>query len=102
MRLGLSAILAAALMLTACGNTGQSIFSASETPEIKRAPFILSVKEEPNLSPGVPGTATFVEGSNVCLIKLREYPRCLLHEVRHCIEGEWHRRDVPNGEDCWN
>ena len=36
---------------------------------------------------------------DTCFIALREYPKCLKHEVRHCLEGKWHG-DTPNGEDC--
>lgn len=25
-----------------------------------------------------------------CQVILREYPVCLLHEIRHCFEGNWH------------
>lgn len=25
-----------------------------------------------------------------CVIYLRQYPKCLSHEVRHCYEGNWH------------
>lgn len=25
-----------------------------------------------------------------CIIYLRQYPQCLAHEVRHCLEGNWH------------
>lgn len=34
-----------------------------------------------------------------CHVILRQYPVCLLHELRHCFEGNWHEgRD--SGEDC--
>jgi len=35
----------------------------------------------------------------VTLIK-SEYPRCLQHEVRHCIEGQWHTEEW-NNDDCF-
>ena len=35
------------------------------------------------------GLAVWQEGE--CQILLRKYPECLLHEVRHCIEGDWHK-----------
>lgn len=28
--------------------------------------------------------------NNTCIIYLRNYPQCLAHEVRHCLEGNWH------------
>jgi len=36
---------------------------------------------------------------NTCVITLRQYPECLLHEIRHCFEGQWHDAR-PNSEDC--
>lgn len=36
----------------------------------------------------------------VCFIKLKQYPICLQHEVRHCIEGDWHK-GVKSDEDCF-
>lgn len=37
----------------------------------------------------------------VCFIKLREYPMCLQHEVRHCIEGNFHE-GKKSDEDCFH
>lgn len=36
----------------------------------------------------------------LCFIKLKQYPICLQHEVRHCIEGDWHK-GVKSDEDCF-
>jgi hypothetical protein len=45
------------------------------------------------------GTATYLPAWNLCIITLREYLQCLLHEIRHCFEGQWHPgRDTV--EDC--
>jgi len=44
------------------------------------------------------GLAVWQEGE--CQILLREYPQCLLHEVRHCIEGDWHKGRETD-EDCF-
>jgi len=30
----------------------------------------------------------------------QEYPRCLQHEVRHCLEGGWHG-NYYNSDDCF-
>jgi hypothetical protein len=50
-------------------------------------------------NPRVLGTATYLRSINTCIITLREYPVCLLHEIRHCFEGQWHPgRDTD--EDC--
>jgi hypothetical protein len=93
-----------ALLLAACGDTGQSTFSASKPPQIVYPDFQFHIRVEPDQlpKPSTYGTATLMElnGQRVCVVNLREYPRCLLHEIRHCIEGEWHEPDVPNAEDC--
>jgi hypothetical protein len=93
-----------ALLLAACGDTGQSNFSASKPPEIVYPDFVVSIRSEPEQLPkdSVYGTATTMElnGKRMCVINLREYPRCLLHEIRHCIEGDWHDPQIPNSEDC--
>ena len=36
-----------------------------------------------------------------CRVILREYPICLLHELRHCFEGHWHSPGIDNTEDCY-
>lgn len=64
--------------------------------------FMLHIRQAPEqLEPNQNGTATLMQlnGQRVCVVNLREYPRCLLHEVRHCIEGAWHD-ERPNSEDC--
>jgi hypothetical protein len=53
---------------------------------------VVEVKRLPTL-----GRATWVNG--MCYIALREYPTCLAHEVRHCLEGKWHGNE-PNHDDC--
>ena len=92
------------LLLVACGNTGSSVFDADKPPEIVHPAFTFRVLSDPEqLEPNVRGTATmidFQDGKRICVVNLREYPKCLLHEIRHCIEGEWHPRDTPNDEDC--
>jgi hypothetical protein len=92
------------LLLAACGDTGQSIYSASKPPQIVYPNFTFHIREAPDqLKPEQKGTATilqFPSGERACAIVLRKYPQCLLHEIRHCIEGEWHDREVPNDEDC--
>lgn len=35
-----------------------------------------------------------------CAIVLKQYPVCLLHEVRHCLEGQWHGEN-ESSEDCY-
>ena len=35
-----------------------------------------------------------------CRVVLRRHPMCLYHELRHCIEGDWHQSTEHNIEDC--
>lgn len=35
----------------------------------------------------------------ICNIRLRNYPHCLLHEIRHCFEGDYHKGE-DSDEDC--
>jgi hypothetical protein len=83
----------AILLLSGCAS-----FDVPPAPQIGRSVFSLYVQEG-DLPKGVNGTATFYETLNVCVVVLREYPMCLLHEIRHCIEGAWHDAR-PNSEDC--
>ncbi len=39
-----------------------------------------------------------IKGST-CVIRLKQYPQCLLHEVRHCFEGNWHKHKESD-KDC--
>lgn len=57
------------------------------------------IKTDIPLKPGVLGISVYNHKSNTCIVMLREYPICLLHELRHCFEGEWHP-DRPSDEDC--
>ena len=43
----------------------------------------------------------WMDKDRVCYIHMprNKYPRCLQHEVRHCIEGNWHKGRVST-EDC--
>ena len=85
--------MAAVLGLSAC---------AAFSPEpytLKRNVSTITVKVDPMLGfqatgqngllpSGVLETATVV--GDKCFIVIREYPVCLAHAVRHCLEGEWH------------
>lgn len=58
--------------------------------------FSVVVQKVPDLP--VQGTQEYIGGR--CVIKLRKYPVCLQHEIRHCIEGDWHE-GVSTTEDCF-
>lgn len=67
------------------------------------AEFYISISEGKMPNPRQIAFANIksVNGKTVsCEITLERYPVCLLHELRHCIEGHWHPRDEPNTEDC--
>ena len=78
------------VLLTAC------TFFDAPRPVLERTASIINVKIDPALP--TLGHAQWV--GQLCTITLREYPVCLQHEVRHCLEGEWHRA-TPNNDDCW-
>ena len=77
------------VLLTACAS-----FDVPR-PVLERTASIINVKIDPALP--TLGHAQWV--GQLCTITLREYPYCLQHEVRHCLEGKWHGDD-PSGEDC--
>ena len=81
------------LMLTGC--TAFDPAEPQQAYKIERKTVkvtVIEVKQLPML-----GRAAWT--GDTCFIALREYPKCLKHEVRHCLEGKWHG-DTPNGEDC--
>ena len=76
------------LLLTGC--------AAPQTYTLERKTVkitVVEVKQLPTL-----GRAAWT--GDTCFIALREYPVCLQHEVRHCLEGKWHG-DTHNNDDCW-
>lgn len=73
--------------LAACADT-QTYTLERKTVKIT----VVEVKQLPTL-----GRASW--SKDTCFIALREYPKCLGHEVRHCLEGKWHG-DSLNDSDC--
>lgn len=47
---------------------------------------------------GFDARAVSLSNGNVCHIVLLydDYPGCLLHEIIHCFEGDWHKDDTDN------
>lgn len=80
-----------AVLLVLCGCTAFS----PPPPTLQRHTSVITVKINPNLA--TEGWASWQGG--VCTITLRKYPICLAHEVRHCLEGDWHPGS-SSGEDC--
>ena len=76
----LRAVLSGALALSLAG-------CDAEPAVIAQDKFRVQLRVVPSLE--TRGLAVWQEGE--CQILLREYPECLLHEVRHCIEGDWHK-----------
>lgn len=48
---------------------------------------------------GKPQLARTTVGNGFCFIELTKYPKCLLHEIRHCFEGDWHKGKETT-QDC--
>lgn len=71
---------------------------ASPLPKMVHNSMYITVVETQNLPANRLGQARWV--GNQCYIELREYPACLKHEVRHCLEGDWHVGRETN-EDCY-
>lgn len=53
----------------------------------------------PRLPNGMPQLARTTVGDGFCIIELTQYHRCLLHEIRHCFEGDWHKGRETT-QDC--
>jgi len=68
---------------------------AIDNPKIGRKTFSVVVEEDSTMT--TLGRQWYV--SDICFIKLKEYPICLQHEIRHCIEGNWHKGRETD-EDC--
>lgn len=56
----------------------------------------IAVEEDPSL----PTLGRHQTVGGVCFIKLQRYPVCMQHEMRHCIEGDWHK-GVKSSKDCY-
>lgn len=67
-----------------------------EFPEPK--PMLIEVRKLEGGDFNVLGIAEIV--GSTCTIYIRRYPQCLLHEVRHCFEGNWHE-GKKSDEDCY-
>ena len=80
-------VLLCLIMLTGCTTPTYTL----ERNSIKIT--VIEVKQLPTL-----GHAAWTK--DTCFIALREYPKCLQHEIRHCLEGKWHG-DTKNDDDCF-
>lgn len=87
------------VILTGCVTT------PTEPYNIQQTQFNLTIipNTEEFLTPKKPGMTVLGEaviGQGYCVIRLKNYPQCLLHEIRHCIEGNFHKHDKTNEDDC--
>lgn len=78
------------LLLTACEPRD------APRPVLERTASIINVKIDPALT--TLGHAQWV--GQLCTTTLREYPYCLQHEMRHCLEGSWHK-GYDTSSDCY-
>ena len=79
--------------------------SAPVTPTAPtRSAVSITVIEAPELlRAGERGRAYIQMADGVpyaCRVVLRKYPQCLQHEIRHCLEGDWHKSQPHNTQDC--
>jgi len=81
-----------------------ALIGCSSTPEPtvidKEFNFRLLLVEQPtNKGKQVAAWSVWDAVTCIVILKKSEYPRCLLHEIRHCIEHQWHKNKTTT-EDC--
>lgn len=86
----MKAVLVALVVLSGC---------AYEAPVPVRTDMRVIIKAPQAYADNKMGTATYMPAINTCIVTLRQYPECLLHEIRHCFEGQWHPGRTSD-EDC--
>lgn len=79
----------AAMIALSAGCTTTTMKHDIIQSENVRVSVITSAKL-PTLPNGMPQLARTTVGDGFCIIELAKYPQCLLHEIRHCFEGNWH------------
>lgn len=89
--------LIALLLLTGCAST----FDAPPPrPERLQSNINFQIVPDSMLPPGVGGQARWNGDDCTVWIRASLYPRCVTHEIRHCIEGHFHHPQVASGQDC--
>lgn len=92
---GLGAVLClAALLLAGCDQTPVNI-------ERTEALVHIQLVDQIDYKPGWDALGVTRCANGVCVIQIRRdmYPRCLTHELRHVMEGDWHPGRETT-EDC--
>ena len=84
----------ALLMLAGCDQTPVAIERTEALVHIKLVDHI-------DYKPGYEALGLSRCTNGVCVVEIRRdlYPQCLLHEMRHVIEGDWHAGRETT-EDC--
>lgn len=78
-----------------------ALAACTSVPPLPPVDFPVTLTVNPRLDKWGESRTHYRDGKvQLCEIILKRYPVCLLHEIRHCIEGDWHPRDEPNTEDC--
>ncbi len=80
-----------ALLVLLAGCSPEPTFKDVANPVVK-----ITISENPMMTED--GLA-YMRGDK-CEIVLKRYPKCLKHEVRHCLEGQWHGND-DSSVDCY-
>ncbi len=85
----------AALFLVACSAEPRRVATLNE------AVFIVRLVDDIQAAGSTPYGYTMCQGQGTCIIELRRdaYPYCLLHEIRHVFEGNFHP-GRNSTEDC--
>ncbi len=92
MRILLNTLFICTFLLTGCASSEPNV-------TLNRNNVYLVVKTENFTNTMLQGTPRYYPDLNLCVITLKKYPYCLAHEVRHCLEGAWHK-DLPSTQDC--
>lgn len=84
------------LFISGCG-----VFDAPPPkPERLQSQINFQIVPDSMLETGVGGKASWNGDDCTIWIRASLYPRCITHEVRHCIEGHFHHPEVASGQDC--
>lgn len=86
--------LLAALVLTGCSYYPQ--------PQIDEVNVTLRIVDGFPREPLKYGETECYKEGNYCVLTIRRdvYPNCFVHEIRHAMEGLWHKADQPNSMYC--
>lgn len=88
-------LLISLLFLSGCANNPPPKLIQNEGVKVT----LINDANLPALRDGKPQLARTTVGDGFCLIELTKYPKCLLHEIRHCFEGDWHKGRETT-QDC--